>query len=315
MSSTTKKFKPPWWLKNCHLQSIYANIFPSTITLDLSWEELSLPDGDFIDLAWGAPCDGPLVVLLSGVEGSVSSHYMQESVSFFAKQKMQTVTMHYRSCGGRINRKPCFYDAGDTNQDFKFLVDTLRHRFPDRLIFAVGFSMGGNLLLHYLANQQNSPLSAAAAISVPFELAQSTSYLKQFYQSKILKTLCQKLHLKRQLGVGHDDILIDNIVTIGDFDRLVTAPSFGYSSLEHYYQQCSSRYFLQDIQCPSIILHAWDDPFVPRSSVPNQSELSSSISLELHEHGGHLGFLSGGPPWRPRYWLNQRINAFFSNHY
>ena len=36
-------------------------------------------------------------------------------------------------------------------------------------------------------------------------------------------------------------------------------------------------------------------------------ELSASIQLDVHRHGGHVGFVAGNLPWRPLYWLEQRI--------
>jgi len=44
----------------------------------------------------------------------------------------------------------------------------------------------------------------------------------------------------------------------------------------------------------------------PRA-IPDEHELSNSITLELSDRGGHVGFISGGTPKRPRFWLEKRI--------
>ena len=56
-----------------------------------------------------------------------------------------------------------------------------------------------------------------------------------------------------------------------------------------------------------MILHAKDDPFMWKHTVPNEVELSHSIDLELSEHGGHVGFINGSHPFNINYWLDQRI--------
>jgi hypothetical protein len=43
-----------------------------------------------------------------------------------------------------------------------------------------------------------------------------------------------------------------------------------------------------------------------RHSLPEAAELSPHIEFELHEHGGHVGFIEG-PPQRPAYYLERRI--------
>ncbi|MDH5515161.1 MAG: hydrolase, partial [Gammaproteobacteria bacterium] len=31
------------------------------------------------------------------------------------------------------------------------------------------------------------------------------------------------------------------------------------------------------------------------------------VTLELADHGGHVGFVDGSVPFKPRFWLEQRI--------
>ncbi|MEZ5590876.1 MAG: hypothetical protein R3F53_09300 [Gammaproteobacteria bacterium] len=49
-------------------------------------------------------------------------------------------------------------------------------------------------------------------------------------------------------------------------------------------------------------------------TVPTAAELSQNITLELSPDGGHVGFVSGLWPWRPQYWLEQRIPDFLSEY-
>jgi len=63
-----------------------------------------------------------------------------------------------------------------------------------------------------------------------------------------------------------------------------------------------------------LIIHAENDPFLTPDAIPNETDLSENVTLELSSDGGHAGFVSGKFPWRPRYWLEERIPEFLSNY-
>ncbi len=310
-------FDPPWWLRNKHVQSIYANVFKQRSTVDLKWEELVLSDGDFIDLAWAgpAPLGAPILILLHGLEGSAYSHYIQEMINLFIQHDWRIAVMHFRSCSGRLNRMSKFYNAESTD-DFKEVVDHISQRFHNCPIFAMGFSLGGNILLRYLAQYQDAPLNAGIAVSMPFELAKSADYLVPFYQHVLLRSLKRKIEAKLELGMQLpiDYNSLKMISSLRRFDSMFTTPIYGYDSVDDYYHHASSRYVLKNVVHPALILHAMDDPFVPPGSIPHAHELSKSISLEISQHGGHMGFIKGGLPWKPSYWFAQRIKTFFDKH-
>jgi uroporphyrinogen decarboxylase len=47
---TKSNFKPAWWLKNSHLQTMWGTATRRNHKLDLQRERIELPDGDFIDI-------------------------------------------------------------------------------------------------------------------------------------------------------------------------------------------------------------------------------------------------------------------------
>lgn len=312
-----QSFNPPWWLRNKHIQSVYASVMRSRSTIDLQWEEVALPDGDFLDIAWAgpAPVHAPTLLLLHGMEGSVYSHYIQEMLELFVPQDWRVAVMHFRSCGGRLNRTRYLYNAEYTG-DLKAVVDRIAGRHVDSPLFAMGFSLGGNILMRYLAQYPDTPLNAALAVSMPFELAKSADYLVPFYQHVLLRSLKRKIEAKLGLGIEMPITLgaLKKINSLRRFDAMVTAPTYDYASVDEYYEIASSRQLLKNIVCPSLILHAMDDPFVPLDSVPSQTELSPEVTLEVSQHGGHMGFIKGGLPWKPSYWFTQRIMSFFEAH-
>lgn len=291
-------FKPPWWLKNAHIQSCMKSIFRPGVIGQVHWETLDLPDGDFIDLSWhdsnhyNNP-SSPLIILLHGLEGSVNSSYIQWAISQLNVMGWTAVTMHFRSCSGRINCLSRTYHGGDTT-DLHVLLDQLSRRFPGRPMAAVGFSIGGNVLLNYLAESQDNPLLCTVVVSVPFELGACTSTLASFYQKRLLNKMKKKIARKISMGQVQPVSLKDlsKINSLRDFDERITAKMFGFINADDYYSQASSRSCLSLIQTPTKIIQAEDDPFVPKYALPSASELSSSTQMHISHWGGHLGFVN-----------------------
>jgi len=316
MSKHLKKteFKPPWWLKNRHIQSCVNSVFKPSAQTILSWEQLELPDGDFIDLCWAGPREAPIVVLLHGLEGSVDSHYIQLMLDSLVEDGWQVVVMHFRTCSGRMNRLPRSYHAGETG-DFSYLLNVLSTRYPDSIISAIGFSLGANVLLKYLAEHQESPLHRALAISVPFELNKCSDYIGQFYHWTLLRTMKQKTIAKLEAGydmpVGLREIRLIN--DFREFDEVLTAPLHGFSSADDYYAKVTVRGLLGSIVHPTLIIHALDDPLVPAECIPRKNEISDKVILHITRQGGHVGFIQGNTPWRAEYWLKGRILDFLKS--
>ena len=98
--------------------------------------------------------------------------------------------------------------------------------------------------------------------------------------------------------------------TFAEFDDAVTAPLHGFSGKDEYYDRCSSSSFLGAITRPTLIINSIDDPFMTPDVIPPEDHLSECVTIEISEHGGHVGYISGGTPWKPRYYLPDRIASF-----
>jgi len=310
-------FKPAWWLRNRHAQTIWPSLFrirPKTVLIR---ERLELPDGDFLDLDWTASNTGPLVLLLHGLEGNDKSHYAKSLLKHLSQHGMQAAIMYFRGCNGEINRLPRAYHSGETS-DVSYVVSQLVARYPGRPIYAVGISLGGNVLLKWLGETgHDNPLTGAIAISVPFELANAADQLNRPGSRIYQRHLLDKLQNSLKQRLSHMSLPIDkdkalSCSTIRQYDELVTAPLHGFSGANDYYAKSSSRQYLSSIQIPTLILHARDDPFMTSEAIPRVDELSDKIILELADAGGHVGFISGYSPFKPHYWIEERVSLFIS---
>lgn len=316
------QFKPAWWLPSSHLQTLWPTLCRSGLKdLPLERERLELPDGDFIDLDWlNKQKSGPLVLILHGFEGSIDSHYAKGMLSRINAQGWRGVFMHFRGCSGEPNRLSRGYHSGETT-DVAYVVKLILSREPNTNIAAIGYSLGGNVLLKWLGESgRENPLTAAIAISVPFELHKASNRMQQgfsrIYQWYLLKCVRERLSQKfLHVPSPVNPDLITDVQTVRELDDLYTAPLHGFSDADEYYTVASSRQYLRAIQVPTLVLHAKDDPFMTEDTIPNPSELSPMVKLEISESGGHVGFVSGKYPWRPEYWLEDRVPEFLREYF
>lgn len=315
------KFKAAWWMKNPHLQTIAPSRLRKQAKLDLQRHRLQLQDGDFLDLDivnGNKTEQAPILLLFHGLEGSVESQYMQAMLHQAKQAKWTAIGMHFRGCSEESNLLLRSYHSGET-ADLEQVIQYALDHHPGRPILAAGFSLGGSALLNLLAHSPYADkLVAACTVSVPFDLAECATRMNhgfsRVYRNHFLTTLRQKIRRKQHLLNGQviDFERVEKNDDFWAFDHLVTAPLHGFLSATDYYQRCSSRPKLKAISRPTLIVHSLDDPFMHSGCVPKPSEVSASIELEITQHGGHLGFVSGNTPFRPNYsWLEKRIMHFF----
>ncbi|HXF28289.1 MAG TPA: hydrolase, partial [Chlamydiales bacterium] len=103
---------------------------------------------------------------------------------------------------------------------------------------------------------------------------------------------------------------LGNVKNFWDFDNLITAKLHGFKDAKDYYEKSSSFHYLSKITKKTLILHARNDPFLYLDAIPDQNELPGNIQLELQQSGGHVGFIAGALPWRPQYWLEERVPSY-----
>ena len=287
-------------------------------------ESLELPDGDVTAVDWvvdsdDLPTSTPLLVILHGLESSAQSAYARMIMQAATRQEWRCCVLHFRDCGDYRNRLPRRYHAGETN-DIRYFLSRLVAAGNTGPILGAGYSLGGNVLLKYLGEVGDaSPLKAAAAVCVPLDLYKCADALNRgfskFYQWYLLKSMKQSVRNKfDRHTAAFDWYKTMKARTFAEFDDAVTAPLHGFDGMSDYYDRCSSNQFLKDIARPTLIINALDDPFMTPGVIPHQDRLSEYVTLEVSEKGGHVGFVSGGAPWRPEYYLPPRIAGFLESH-
>ena len=113
----------------------------------------------------------PLVILVHGLTGSADSLYIYSMARLLLERGHRVLRLNLRGAGP--SRAVCgqHYYAG-RSQDFRLLLSLLPDELTRDGMVAVGYSLGGAMLLKYLGEEgQSSPLRAAATVSAPIDLA------------------------------------------------------------------------------------------------------------------------------------------------
>lgn len=314
--------RPAWWLPGGHLQTLGGKYLRPVPALSLTRERWETPDGDFLDLDFGPDSDPsqPLVLILHGLEGFSRRPYVLHAMGVLAEGGISSVALNFRGCSGEPNRLPRLYHSGDT-EDPRWVLTRLRHRRPDRPLGALGFSLGGNVLLKLLGEAEDggsNGVMAAATISVPFDLEAGVRHLEgtfpgRFYTDYFLKSLKAKIWAKEDLLAPILDLpAVLESRSLRAFDELATGPLHGFSGAAEYYARSSSHQFLPGIRVPTLLVQSQNDPFLPKRAIPWEA-FSANPHLRplVSPGGGHVGFLEGRVPGRPRFWAEERVREFF----
>lgn len=305
-------FQPVWLLKNPHAQTLLANLIHPPYP-EVHHETLTLPDGDSLEIARGTAQGESTVLILHGLEGSLKSAYAQRMMNFLNAHNIPAVFMYFRGCNGKPNHSLRSYHSGETD-DLKSVIEYLKQTGSKRIAL-VGYSLGGNVTLKYMGEAQtDDAVVCAVATSVPLQLdvcaARMNRGFSRIYQHDLMRRLKNKVVQKQPIllaaGIQQNP---QPLKTFVQFDDAYTAPTHGFKNAQDYYQRCSSKQFLKNIDKPTLIIHSKDDPFMTREVIPSDDEISPQVTLELSEHGGHVGFI-GGQTFKPQYWLEPRIMAF-----
>lgn len=323
MSADHPDYRPPFWYKGRHLQTLWGPLFRHWRRPPLRRERLQTPDGDFLDLDWltGASERVPLVLILHGLEGSSRSHYARGLLGGAARLGWRGAVLHFRSCSGEVNRLARLYHSGET-ADLDWVIGHLREREAAPRIGLVGVSLGGNVALKWLGERgEDAPaeVAAAVAISTPFDLAACATALdrglnRAIYTESFLRTMKAKIRAKAHLYDGRMDVAAAlGARTFAEYDRFFTAPINGFADERDYWARASSAPYLERIRRPTLLINAVNDPFMPAEYLPTATvERSRWLEAAFVAEGGHAGFLDG--TLGRASWAERRALAFLERH-
>jgi predicted alpha/beta-fold hydrolase len=299
-----KPFRPrfPWLTGD--LQTIANRFVPPARLAGYQSEELRfrLRDGDTL-LAWlNRPLKEsarPLAVLIHGLTGSVDSNYMLNTAAHLLSLGHPVLRLNLRGAGSSRALCKGQYYAG-RSQDLREVLSLLPAGLRQNGMIAIGYSLGGAMLLKYLGEEgEQAAFRAAATVSAPIDLSVTCAWMQrarnQIYHSYILG------HMKREATAtgaeltGEERAAILRSRSVWEYDEFFIGPRHGFAGAEDYYEKNRPMRFMPGIRIPTLLIAAADDPWIPVSTYRSFDWPSNpALTPLLSSGGGHVGFYSSG---------------------
>jgi len=232
----------------------------------------------------------PILLLLHGLTGSSQSNYIQ-TVGSQLNQQYHIVALNFRNAGRGLGLASRMYHSG-LWQDIEDVVMYLKLKFPRREINCAGFSLGGNVLIKFLANSQfAAEVKSAVAVSAPINLHATVLHMQKncmgLFERYFMLEL-KKLHTVIGPYLKQKANFKKFPSTMLEFDHEFTAKQWGFDSGLDYYQKSSSLPDIVRIKTKLHIIHAANDPIVPFE--PLVQVRQTPIKTSIFRYGGHVGF-------------------------
>lgn len=315
MSQPFPEFRPraPWWgpdlqtLRNAVRERRDVELAPGERRLILPLEDGS---GDALAARLHAPSATsaePLVVLIHGLSGCEASPYMEQSARYWSARGHPVLRLNLRGAGPSRPHCRLQYHAG-RSRDLRDALRALDDGLVAHGLVLVGYSLGGNMLLKFLAEFGGEfPVQAAASVSAPIDLAAASQRFlaprNRFYHQHLLKAMKEECLGGASELSERERAALTSVRSIYEFDEHIVAPRNGYRDAEHYYRENHARRFLAEIRRPTLLVQALDDPWIPHEAYTGYawSENPQLMPL-LPRGGGHVGFhdRDRGSPWYNR---------------
>jgi predicted alpha/beta-fold hydrolase len=305
--------RPPWLGPD--LQTLRNVIAPPRLDLRrYASTRLTLPlrdgSGDRLAAVLQQPTTGargPLIVLVHGLSGTAESTYILASAAAWLRRGFAVLRLNLRGAGESRPLCRLQYHAGRTG-DLRDALLGLDPTLVDAGICLVGYSLGGNMLIKFLAEHGAAfPIVAAAAVSAPIDLAAASEHIRRprnlVYHRHLLRWMKAESLAAGDGITAAERACVRAARSIWEFDERFVAPRNGYRDAAHYYEENHARRYLAAVRVPTAIVHALDDPWIPPAAYHEYPwRENSHLTPLLSPAGGHVGFhgRDSDVPWHDR---------------
>jgi len=340
----TEGYHPPlFWGTNGHMQTLYHFLLRRSDKINFERTVIDTHDGEKIAIDYFYPAGEshlseesrkstiPTVIIIPGIAGSTKQHYVKNFANYCVKMGWRTATLNHRGCNIDLT-KPKLFEIGSP-EDLRKMIEKVHSEYPLSPLYAVGFSMGANILVNYLGkyhdkdnknlNYNYIPIQGAASISQSYDLKKSCDYIpvnRPIYNWGLCKKIQAVVERNRKVFESIDiDIDLDKALkakSLWDFDQNFTCKIFDFKQpIDYYINQCCSKQ-VPKIGVPTLILNALDDPIIPEFIIEPMYEMTSKnehLIIVTTKFGGHLGFHEGGFVPRRTTWMDRFVFQFFES--
>ena len=266
--------------------------------------------------AGDAAAGRPLVVLVHGLTGCEDSTYIRASARTLLERGHPVLRLNLRGAGPGRPLARGGYSAGksDDLRDALTALGAFSNRLLSSGLLLVGYSLGGNMLLKFLAEYGGDfPIRAAASVSAPIDLKATQVRImaprNRIYHAYLLSRMKQEA-LATPGGLSDQWLqAVRSARSVYDFDDRVVGPRNGFDGADHYYAESSGLRYLEGIDTPTLLIHARDDPWIPAKAYTGFDWTQNRrLVPALPTSGGHVGFHGKDSQVA---WHDRRIVEFF----
>ena len=300
---TTPIFKPRFFLKNRHIQSIFASLKfltpPHGSLLANSRDLIIETQQNSKLLANYSQATGSrgLLIILHGWEGSSSSAYVMAASSFFYNQQFSVCRLNLRDHGESHHLNEGLFHGALLEETFD-AVQALSRMSQGQPVFLLGFSLGANFSLRIAMKHRQTPipdLRRVFAISPPLDPYKTTLAIDHgpvFYRKYFMNKWKNSLKIKERLfphKYNFKDMLNREKCLDLTADIMKYYPDFP-SYRDYFKLYTLDRSSFLDLDIPVSIIISADDPVIPIDDFNTLCE-NEYLKIIRQPRGGHCGFI------------------------
>ncbi|XP_076886106.1 uncharacterized protein LOC143535851 [Bidens hawaiensis] len=304
-------FSTPW-LSSPHLQTILLNLLVKTHNFTYKRELLTTSDGGTIALDWlmnsnesrfkvnGVAKAVPIIILVPGLTSHSDTPYVKHVAYKMAEYGWNVVISNHRGLAGVPLTSDCIFTPGWT-EDIREVVNHLHCTHPEAPLFAIGTSIGANILVKYLGEDGvNVPIVGAASLCNPWDLLMDDKFLgrgfMQRFYNRVLANSLKNLARMHRVVYAHvvDWEGMEKARFVGEINKYTSRITGNFETVDAFHRSASSVYVVGNVKVPLVCINAIDDPVCTYEAIPfDECRMNKNIVLATTQHGGHIAFFEG----------------------
>ena len=314
-------FKPPYLLRNTHIQTIFSNTWPRKGFIELRQKNFRKTDqsvilncNDGVRLLGvynqqKIPSD-VMVILLHGWEGSSNSTYILSMFQSLYGAGHDVFRLNMRDHGESHHLNEELFNSTLIDEVVS-AIEQIQQQYPHKKCYLAGFSLGGNFSLRVAAKAHGydidlekvvvfSPLIHGGISSDVLNEKRNFLY-EQHFVGKWKKSLRRKLEYFPELGYKQT---LPKLKTLDDMNRALIPAYTKYDDVEEYFDAYSiTGNVLEKLVCPCHLIMSEDDSIIPIQDIDKLAK-NDQLHFEITQFGGHCGFIKN---WKFESWQDERL--------
>ena len=315
-------FKPPFGLRNPHVQTIFSSIGPRRTKVKKAFhkfhkqqQEVTLNCHDGIRLGGflnqaTATKSKQLAILIHGWEGSAESSYILSTTTQLLDQCIDVFRLNLRDHGGTHHLNRGIFNSTLIDEVISGLED-LQQRYSYPSYSLIGYSLGGNFSLRVVANAQNNnvhldrvivfcPVIHAYTSNVALNRAHNYLY-GQYFVRKWKRSLYNKLTAFPDYDY---EASLAGMKTLDQMNEELIPKYTRFKDVNDYFDAYAvTGDTLVNTICPCYLHFAKDDMIIPHDDIKKLAD-NPKLDITVTEWGGHCGFLMN---WKLESWQDKRV--------